>query len=86
MSSKKDKSLEAAANRAARPATYALGAVMVAVVLAVVANTVAPEVFAAVGGWGTFALVVVAISLWAGLEMVRRTRRNAARDEPGSDH
>lgn len=84
MSSKRDKELDAAANQAMRPATYALGAVVVACVLAVVLDAAAPDVFAAVGGWVTFALVVVVASVWAGLSIVRRSRRNAAEDEPGS--
>ncbi|MFC8597929.1 MULTISPECIES: hypothetical protein [unclassified Isoptericola] len=84
MNSKRDQELEASANQAMRPATYALGAVVVACVLAVVLSAAAPDVFAAVGGWVTFALVVVAASLWAGLSIVRRTRRNAAQDEPGA--
>ncbi|MFE6969095.1 hypothetical protein [Isoptericola sp. NPDC057653] len=84
MSSKRDREREAAANQAMRPATYALGAVVVACVLAVVLSAAAPDAFAAIGGWVTFALVVVAACVWAGLAVVRRTRRNAAQDDPGA--
>ncbi|MCK0118056.1 hypothetical protein BCE75_102440 [Isoptericola sp. CG 20/1183] len=82
MANKKD--TDARAGQAMRPASYALGAAVVICVLGVVANVAAPSAFAAVGGWVTVVVVLLLVSVWAGLSMVRRTNQNVARMEDDS--
>ncbi|WP_166845559.1 hypothetical protein [Isoptericola sp. BMS4] len=80
------KNTGAQAGQAMRPASWALAAAVVICVLGVVANVAAPSAFAAVGGWVTVVVIVLVISVWAGLSMVRRTNQNVARmeDEDGA--
>lgn len=83
MNDKKNAAQDAAANRAMRPAAYALGAAVVICVLGVILNIVATDRFVAVGGWLTVVGVLFVIAVWAGLSMVRQTNKNAARTDDG---
>lgn len=82
MANKKD--TDAQTGQAMRPASYALAAAVVICALGVVANVAAPDTFTALGGWLTVIVVLLLVSVWAGLSMVRRTNRNAARMDDDS--
>jgi protein-S-isoprenylcysteine O-methyltransferase Ste14 len=84
MSDKKDAERDAAVNKAARPAMYAFGAAAVICVLGVFLNVAVPDLFVAFGGWLTVIGLLFVISVWAGLSMVRRTNKNAARADDQS--
>lgn len=65
---------------------YAFGAAAVICVVGVLLNVLATDLFVALGGWITVVGVLLVISVWAGLAMVRRTNRNAGRTggQPGT--
>ncbi len=67
-----------------RPASWALGAAALICVLGVIANVSASNAFAAAGGWVTVVVILILVPVWAGLSIVRRTNRNAARMSDGS--
>lgn len=84
MSDKRNAERDAAVNKAARPAMYAFGAAAVICVVGVLLNVAAPDLFVAFGGWVTVIGLLLVISVWAGLAMVRRTNKNAARPDDQS--
>ncbi|MCP2267515.1 hypothetical protein ACFQHV_20790 [Promicromonospora thailandica] len=86
MSDKRKAEQDAQLNKAARPAMYAFGAAAVICVVGVLLNVLATDLFVAVGGWITVVGLLLVISVWAGLAMVRRTNRAAGRtgDQPGT--
>ncbi|MFI6428359.1 hypothetical protein [Promicromonospora sp. NPDC050880] len=79
MSDKRKAEQDAELNRAARPSMYALGAAAVICVLGVVLNVAATDLFVSLGGWVTVIGLILVISVWAGLSMVRRTNKAAGR-------
>jgi hypothetical protein len=86
MSDKRNAERDAEVNRTARPSMYAFGAAAVICVLGVLLNIAAPDLFVSFGGWLTVIGLLLVISVWAGLSMVRRMNKNAARpdDQSGS--
>lgn len=82
---KKQDAANAAVNRAARPAMYAIIAAIVLCVVGVVLTSTAPGVFVAIGGWVTVIVIMFLIAVWAGLAIVRNTNRNADRTDEGPD-